>query len=93
VRDELDGKLDIAQRRTKSHGYQLEQHFQGTHMQTRDLRPQGYIFPETSIVGNLPPSTTNPGQATDLPVRQVREDVQQHLVGQLFDGLWARQIV
>lgn len=92
VCDQLDGKFDIPQGGSKPDGYQLEQHLQGTHVQTGDLWPQGHILPEARVVGDLSPSATNPGQAANLAVRQIREDVQQHLVGQLLNGLRVTKI-
>lgn len=91
MRDQLDGQLDVAQRWPESHRNEREQHFQRANVQPRYLRTQRNILPKTRIVGDLSPATTDAGQTTNLPMRQIRKYMQQHLVGQLLNCLWEKQ--
>lgn len=56
-------------------------------MEPGDLGTERDVLPEARVVGDLTPPLANARHPADLQVREVGEDVQQHLVRQLFDGL------
>lgn len=56
VRNQLDWQLNVSQCWPKSNRNQGQQRLQRSNMETRDLWPQRYIFPQTRIVSNLSPT-------------------------------------
>lgn len=87
VRDQLNGQLDVAQRCPEPDVDQMQEHVERADVHARDLGPQRHVPPEARVVSDLAPTATHTGHTAYFSMREIRENVQEHLVRQLIDRL------